>query len=100
MTDMITNGFIVHDNEGIIHGYGATAGEAWDDMLNTMRHANVTVLPDSADTSKELGNWINEADMVVAPATAALLQHVEDHGGDCSWGRVGRIACTVDEEAA
>ena len=102
MSDITINGYIVHDTDGLIHGYGATAAEAWLDMKNTMRHANIRLLGEWDDSGEERGNWVYESELVVAPATAALLQLVEDHGGNCSWGRIGRfgIACTVDEELA
>ncbi len=100
MSDITINGYIVHDHDGVIHGYGATSNEAWADMLITMQNANIEMLDEYADTSGKCGSWVFESDLVVAPATAALLQLVVDAGGNCSWGRIGRVACTVDEELA
>ncbi len=91
-------GYIVHDKEGVIHGYGASAGAAWKDMEKTMRHASIELLDDDADTSGKSGSWTLASDMQTAPATAALLRHVDEHGGDCTWGKVGLVACTVAEE--
>lgn len=91
-------GYIVHDNEGIIHGCGETADAAWSDMENTMRHANIEIVPDDADTSDHWGNWARESCYKIAPATAALLRRVYDDGGACSWGTAGGVACTVEEE--
>jgi hypothetical protein len=98
MNDITVVGHIVHDKEGIIHGCGYSADDAWADMLRTMKHANIKLLDDDADTSKQSGSWALASDMQTAPATAALLQHVIDHGGDCTWGKVGIVACTVEEE--
>lgn len=36
-----TAGYIVHDNEGIIHGYGTTAEEAYADMRRTKEQAGI-----------------------------------------------------------
>ena len=98
MTNITAAGYIVHDNEGLIHGRGATAALAWADMLNTMAHAHIEVMADDDDSDPPPDSWVLASDMVTTPATAALLELVEDHGGNCTWGKIGRVACTVAEE--
>jgi hypothetical protein len=93
-------GYIVHDTEGLIHGRGVTPALAWADMLNTMRHAMIEVVADDDDSEPPPDSWVLASDMVTTPATAALLQLVEDHGGNCTWGKIGLVACTVAEEEA
>ena len=94
----ITAGYIVHDNEGVIHGYGATADLAWADMLRTMEMAQIKVVADDFDTSDYQGSWTRESGLKSAPATQALLALVESHGGDCGYAQLGGVACTCDEE--
>ena len=93
-------GYIVHDTGAyLIHGYGPTEDEAWADMLNTLQAAHIELLDDDDANASELGNWITRSDLNAIPATAALLQLVEDHGGNCNWERVDGVACTDDEAA-
>lgn len=95
-------GYIVHDNEGVVHGYGASADAAWDDMLQTMAQSGIAVLPAAADSTLQLGAWTRENGLKILPATAALLALIESDGGDCTWGRatIGGVACTQAEEQA
>ncbi len=76
----VESGFIVHNNEAI-YGTGITEVDAW--------------------ASAE--EWTDEhgtAGMICIPATGALLRHVANDGGAISWGMCGKVACTIEEEAA
>lgn len=92
-------GYIAYDNESLIHGYGTTADAADADMRRTMAAANIRLLADD-DSSTEQGSWTRESGLTIAPATAALLELVEEHGGNCAWWSVGGVGCTVDEANA
>lgn len=94
----VSAGYIVHDNGGTIHGYGANADLAWSDMLRTLKMAHIEVVGDDFDTSDYQGSWTRESGLKLAPATQALLDLVGSHGGDCGYAQVGGIACTRDEE--
>lgn len=94
---MTSTCYIVHDNNGVIHGYGQTTDEAYADMRSTMEQAGVQILEDDDDSTEQSGAWTRASGLKIVPATAALLALVESHGGDCSWDRVEGVACTRDE---
>jgi hypothetical protein len=96
---LTTAGYIVHDNEGVVHGYGPSADEAWHDMLITFQNANIELLEDDEEEPDE-GSWTRLSGLRTLPATAAMLELVRDEGGACTWGRRDGIACTPDEEEA
>jgi hypothetical protein len=100
MSTLETAGYIVHDNEGIVHGYGPTADEAWHDMMITMQNANIELLEDDEDSTERDGSWLRLSWLKTAPATAAMLALVKADGGACTWGRRNGVACTRDEEEA
>lgn len=98
MTSTIKSaGFIVHDNNNTVHGYGETASDAWSDMERTMRNANVEILPDDADSTQCLGSWTREGNLTTVAASAALLRAAEDIGGNVTWKTVRGVACTPNE---
>jgi hypothetical protein len=89
-------GFIVADDSAI-WGVGATADEAWADMLSGMSDAHVRVLDDGEEADD--GEAATDTDSFqTLPATAALLAEVESKGGNIAWGTINRVACTVAEE--
>jgi hypothetical protein len=85
-------GYIVSDNEGTIHGYGATADAAWSEMLRAMQQAGIAVLDDDADSTEQSGSWTRESGMKLLPATAALLADVDTKGCAIRWDVVGGVA--------
>lgn len=91
-------GYIVYDNEGLIHGYGPTADAADADMRRTMDIANIKLLSDADDSTAEVGSWTRESGMKTIAATRALLDMVDSRGGNCAWRTVGGVACTREEE--
>ena len=100
MISITAAGYIVYDNDGVVHGYGATRNDAWYDMMLTFQHAHIELLEDDEEPTDRDGSWTRMSDLTTIPATAALLQHIKDHGGDCSWGMRGIVACTLAEEVA
>jgi hypothetical protein len=92
-------GYIVHDNNGTVHGYGPTADAAWADMLGTMAQAQIELLPDDADSTNCLGSWTRESGMKLAPASQSLLDLIESVGGHVTLDFVGGVACAQSEEA-
>lgn len=97
MAQITAQGYIVHDNNDTIHGYGPTADAAYADMRATMAAAQIQLISDDEDSYDIQESWTRESAMKTIPATAALLDLVETHGGDCGWDRVGMIACTNEE---
>ena len=97
-TEITAAGYIVHDDSGVIYGYGATDKAAWDDMRTNMELDGIKLLGEDDDATDELGSWTRESSMTVMPASKALLEMVEVEGGDCSWSNINGIACTTDEE--
>jgi hypothetical protein len=95
---MTTTGYIVFDNESLIHGTGATAEAAWADAEGTFAAANVELLDDDADSTECHGSWTRRSSLRVCAATAALLAAVTDCGGAIAWHTTADgIACTRDE---
>jgi hypothetical protein len=92
-------GFIIAD-DAAIWGAGVTEDAAWADLRNGMKLARVPhdSEVDMEDTYRPR-SW-SEDRFTVIPATAALLARVEECGGAISYGMVGDIACTTDEEDA
>jgi hypothetical protein len=90
-------GYIIADNEGIIHGCGATADAAEADMERTMNMANITLLEDTDDTTDQLGSWTLRSGLKTYPASATLLADVEGKGGAIGWDTIRGVACTNDE---
>jgi len=97
---MISAGYIVFDNNGTIHGCGATADAAWSDYKTTMAEANIAVLEDDEDSTEQDGSWTRASAMQIRAASAALLALVNARGGDVAWDTVGGVACTRDEAEA
>lgn len=89
-------GYIIHDNEGVIHGSGDSIQSAWEDAEYTFGCAGVTLL-DDADSDAELGAWTRRSGLIVRRATAALLDEIERDGGAVAWSRLNGVAATLDE---
>lgn len=91
-------GYIVHDNEGIIHGDGNTVNQAWGDAENTFGIAGVTLLDDDADSTEQQGAWTRWSGLKVVPASNALMDELWANGGDdVAWRLVNGVAVTLDE---
>lgn len=103
-TKIESAGYVVIGGDHI-QATGATAEAAWSEFLKTMGQINVTVV-DDVDAGEEVTNemienghsYVRASTQKVQSASAALLAQVEAQGGAISWGSVGGIACTRDEE--
>lgn len=99
MTHPTPEGFIVADKEGnLIEGFGDTEANAWADAKRTLDMANITLIEDGEEEPEEPGDWMLETDLIIHPATAALLAEVATRGGSLAWSIVGGVACTRWEE--
>ena len=95
MTTITAAGYIIQDLQGMaIYGAGKTVDEAWAQVVDGVRHFNNsygdTITADEA----------YETQFKTYGASQALLDRVDDCGGAISWGRVGGVACTIEEEEA
>ncbi len=91
-------GYIVCDNEAI-HGRGLTEDEAWADMVRELGMANVRVIDEPTEEDIDSpGAWSLSSSFKIRPASAALLQAVEERGGAIGWFSVNGVACTRGEE--
>jgi hypothetical protein len=91
-------GYIVVDNEGTIHGYGATVDSAEADMERTMEQAGIELLDDGEDSTALLGSWTFRSNLKTIPATTSLLADVKTRGGNIAWGRLANgVAGTIAE---
>ena len=89
----LSAGYVVCSNEGI-HGIGATADDAWSDFEGGLWE--VAIVTQGDDTPEDC-NRVRKSDYKICPATAALLDLLEERGGDVAWVIVRGIACTVGE---
>lgn len=102
MTTMIrtTNaGFITCDKDKLaIYGMGTTEDEAFAEPAEFagpfMDDDGVEI--DTTDTEANLR--AAKRDFLVYPATAALMQHVREHGGNIAWDISWDGVCGVDGE--
>jgi hypothetical protein len=87
------SGYIVTDKEHtVIQATGKTADEAFDSFIEA-----VGCLFDN--DGNELSREEAMDTVIIQPATAALLEYVEENGGaGISWSHVDGIACTRDED--
>lgn len=95
MTTIIASGYIIADNEGTIHGTGASVDLAWQDAEGTLVQAQVTLLDDDADTTGQI-SWTLRSGLTAHPASAALIDFVEA-SGTTGWRSVAGVACTIGE---
>jgi hypothetical protein len=92
-------GFIVADDAAIF-GIGPTEEAAWADLRRGMKLAKI---PHESEVEKEdsfCPAYWTEDRFHAYPATAALLEQVEQRGGAISWDTVNRVACTTEESEA
>tara|TARA_R110000868_G_C10735238_1_gene751943 strand:- start:190 stop:501 length:312 start_codon:yes stop_codon:yes gene_type:complete len=98
MTNTMTAaGYIISDNEGTIHGFGATVDLAWADAEATLATAQIVMLSDDDDSTEQNGSWTRRSGLMVHPATAALIEEIDAKGGACGWRAVGGVACSIEE---
>ena len=97
MNAITSTGYIVADNNGTIHGLGATADLAWEDMERALSAAGIAILDDDADSTEEDGSWTRASGMKIWASTQGLLDDVAKRGGTIAWDRCGMVACTCDE---
>lgn len=96
MTKIQSAGYMVCDNEAI-YGVGATADEAWNDFLSTMDR-NRTVFVKNGENPLEYYNYCLASDYKIHAASSALIERVNEDGGDFAWRIVNGVACTVEED--
>jgi hypothetical protein len=94
-------GYVVIDDEGVIHGYGQTADAAWADAAHTMDLAGIHLIPEGQDVPdpEQMVAWRSVVYLWTWPATAALLADVHTYGGaGTAWRALGGVACARDEQ--
>lgn len=89
-------GYVMFDTQKTaIYGVGASVDEAWQDVMSNCDR------PTNAFTGEPISDdaWFEQ--FKVSGASKALLDMVNDKGGDIAWHSVGGVACTEAEfEAA
>ena len=80
-----TAGYIIHDNNNVIHGVGRTVNEAWHYVVADLdRPLDIEGNPVDDETWFEF--------FFVRPATYELLDAIHEHGGDLLWDNDGYLA--------
>jgi hypothetical protein len=94
-----TAGYVISDNEGIIHVIGTSLDAAWSDLEETFRYAQIVLLDDDDDGAEQQGAWCRRSNLRAHPATAELLREVQDMGGNlpCGWSKLHGVACTPEQ---
>ena len=88
-------GYMIQDIQGnAIYGVGVTVDEAW-----------AMVVKGAGPFFNRVGDEISndeayETQFKTYGATKALIDRVMERGGAISWGKVGGVACTDEEEEA
>ncbi len=97
MTDAAkTAGYVITDrNNEIIYGVGDTVDAAWNMIVQDGLADRLNADGEPMDRDE-----VYEKHFRSHPATAALIAEVYERGGNISWGRVGRVLCTIAEEEA
>jgi hypothetical protein len=90
-------GYVIADNDDVIHGHGITLDAAWTHAEAEFDGAGIALLGDDDDSTEQDGSWTRRSELTEWPASLALLVALADCGGAISWRRVGGVACTVDE---
>lgn len=96
MTKTLTAaGYMIQDIHGnAIFGIGETADEAWamvvDGVGTFFDRVGEEISSDEA----------RENQFKTYSATEALINQVKSHGGDIAWGKIGGVACTIEEQEA
>ena len=101
-TKIETAGYVII-NEGAIWGVGKTESEAWEDSLEWIESDDdtgpVKLALDCDGRAIGLENS-NALGFTAEPASAALIKYLRDGGTPNTWGMVGGVQCTSDEENA
>lgn len=95
-------GYVITD-ERAIWGIGLSHLEAWADLEDTMRIAQVRLVSDAeakalAAHPGVANGWKRRSSFSVTPATAGLLAEVQQQGGCRTWGIINGVFCTRDEQ--
>ena len=80
-----TAGYIIYDNNYVIHGLGCTVDEAWHYV-----RANLDRPLDIEGNPVDDEAWFEF--FFVRPATYELLDAIYEHGGDLLWDTEGYLA--------
>lgn len=100
-TTITPAGFVIVMHNGpAIWGCGDTEANAWVDFRAGMDGAGIRVVDEPEEPAFGEPEPAAISDYRAAPATAALVRHVMNDGGDISWRIVDGIACTQEEEDA
>lgn len=95
VTTIEAAGYIITDkNQEYIWGMGATVDEAWQMVIDG---AGVFLDADGVERDDE---EVFTTDYRTYGASAALIAQLWDFGGTIGWGKVGGVACTVEQEEA
>ena len=92
-TNLTPAGYVITDGY-MIHGTGKTRDEAMSDARQWMERDenDADPLADMIDgVSRTLGR------VYIAPATAALIDEVQNNGGTIAWYDWDGLCCTCDE---
>jgi hypothetical protein len=89
-------GYIVSDNEAI-WGIGETEDLAWENMVQEMRKAGITVVDEFSEDELARGDETLASHFTIRSASAELIAEVEKHGGDIAWHIVTSVAVTQSE---
>ena len=80
MTTINASGWMVQDRDGYaIFGVGDTEEAAW------------------AQVADGVGDEMNAADFMAFEASSALIQQVNECGGQIAWAVIDGVACTISE---
>ena len=101
MTNHLSSaGYIVTDRaRSAIYGFGPNEDDAWENFVNEMEMARITVVGeiDDAEIACEYPHETPANKYQIFAATRALLDRVGEVGGNISWALVGCVACLPEE---
>ena len=87
---------IIDRDHSAIWATGESEGAAWANLVSEMALAGVTVVDGDADEKYET----SISGYLIFPATAALIERVENCGGNLALGYIDGVLCTREEEDA
>lgn len=92
---MKSAGYVIVDRDhSAIWATGESEGAAWANLMSEMALAGVTVVDGAAEAPHET----SISSYSIFPATTALVERVENWGGNIAWGEIDGALCTREEE--
>ena len=92
---METAGYVIVDRDhSAIWAAENTEAAAWAALRFEMGMAGVAVVDGASDAPHET----SISNFLIFPATAALIERVENMGGNIAWGAVNGVLCTREGE--